>query len=72
MSSSWQQTLIAPYSVRAAPGAPVSVPIEWDELDDPSLRPDQWTIRTVLDRIEDVGDPMAPMLRDAQELPALT
>ena len=72
VSSSWQQTLTAPYSVRAAPGAPVSVPIEWDELDDPSLRPDQWTIRTVLDRIEDVGDPMAPMLRDAQELPALT
>jgi bifunctional non-homologous end joining protein LigD len=66
------KTLVAPYSVRAAPGAPVSVPIEWDELDDPSLRPDQWTIRTVLDRIEDVGDLMAPMLRDAQELPALT
>ena len=25
--------------------------IEWDELDDPSLQPDQWTIRTVLDAI---------------------
>jgi bifunctional non-homologous end joining protein LigD len=70
--SSWEKTLVAPYSVRAAPGAPVSVPIEWDELDDPSLRPDRWTIRTVLDRIEELGDPMAPMLRDAQDLPALT
>ena len=39
------KTLVAPYSVRAAPGAPVSMPITWDELDDPDLRPDRWTIR---------------------------
>lgn len=31
------KTLVAPYSVRPRPGAPVSVPIEWDELDDPKL-----------------------------------
>ena len=29
----------------AAPGAPVSVPITWDELDDPELRSDRWTVR---------------------------
>ena len=28
-----------------APGAPVSAPIDWDELDDPDLRPDGFTIR---------------------------
>jgi bifunctional non-homologous end joining protein LigD len=66
------KTLVAPYSVRAAAGAPVSVPIEWGELDDPDLASDRWTIRTVLDRIQEVGDPMAAMLRDAQELPVLT
>ena len=33
------KTLVAPYSPRAAPGAPVSAPIEWDELDDPGLDP---------------------------------
>ena len=33
------KTLVAPYSLRPAAGAPVSVPLEWDELDDPELRP---------------------------------
>ena len=37
------KTLVAPYSVRPAPGAPVSAPITWDELDDPALRPNRWT-----------------------------
>lgn len=55
-STSWQdvldytqnainKTLVAPYSARPRPGAPVSMPISWDELDDPSLRPDGFTLR---------------------------
>ena len=40
------KTLVAPYSPRASAGAPVSAPIDWDELDDPALRPDGFTIRT--------------------------
>jgi bifunctional non-homologous end joining protein LigD len=64
------KTLVAPYSVRASPGAPVSVPIAWDELDDPDLRSDQWTIRDVAARLADVGDLMAPMLQRAQRLPS--
>ena len=35
-----------PSAPARCPGAPVSVPITWDELDDPDLRPDRWTIRT--------------------------
>ena len=38
------KTLVAPYSVRPVGTAPVSAPIDWDELDDPELRPDRWTI----------------------------
>lgn len=30
------------------------------ELDDPEPRSDRWTIRTVLDRLADVGEPLAP------------
>ena len=65
------KTLVAPFSARPAPGAPVSVPIEWDELDDPDLRPDRWTIRTVLDRLQAVGDPLAPLIGQPQRLPSL-
>ncbi|MDT8915932.1 DNA polymerase ligase N-terminal domain-containing protein [Amycolatopsis sp. PS_44_ISF1] len=65
------KTLVAPYSVRPRPGAPVSVPLEWDELDDPDLRPDRWTIRTVADRVTTVGDPFSALLGLAQRLPEL-
>lgn len=65
------RTLVAPYSTRPAPGAPVSMPISWDELDDPDLRPDRWTLRTALERIGSVGDPFAGVLTDRQVLPPL-
>lgn len=65
------KTLVAPYSPRPAPGAPVSAPIEWDELDDPALRPDRFTIRTVLRRVEENGDLFRDVLSGEQRLPAL-
>ena len=58
--------------MRAAPGAPVSVPIPWDELDDPELRPDRWTIETIGERIRQVGDPLAPLIGVQQRLPAFS
>jgi bifunctional non-homologous end joining protein LigD len=65
------KTLVAPFSPRPAAGAPVSVPIRWDELDDPGIRPDRWTIRTVLDRLATAGDPLAPLIGRHQQLPPL-
>ena len=65
------KTLVAPYSVRPAESAPVSTPIAWDELDDPDLRSDRWTIRTVVERVERLGDLFAPAQTDEQELPPL-
>ena len=65
------KTLVAPYSPRAAPGAPVSAPIAWEELDDPDLRPDGFTIRTVLDRVAERGDLFGGMLAVEQTLPPL-
>jgi bifunctional non-homologous end joining protein LigD len=65
------KTLVAPYSPRPVPGAPVSAPIEWDELDDPGLSPDTFTIRNVLGRIADKGDLFRDVLHSTQRLPAV-
>ncbi len=65
------KTLVAPYSPRAAPGAPVSAPIDWAELDDPALRPDGFTIRTILARVAELGDLFRPVLGEGQHLPPL-
>jgi bifunctional non-homologous end joining protein LigD len=65
------KTLVAPFSARPAPGAPVSVPIHWDELDDPDLTPDSWTIASIGQRLHEVGDPLAPLIGRQQRLPAL-
>ena len=65
------KTLVAPYSPRPAPGAPVSMPVTWEELDDPALRPDGFPLRTALDRVAERGDLFAPALGPGQELPAL-
>jgi len=63
------KTLVAPYSPRPAAGAPVSAPIEWEELDDPGLRPDGVTIRTVGQRLAERGDPFRTVLGGGQVLP---
>lgn len=66
------KTLVAPYSPRASAGAPVSMPIEWDELDDPGLRPDRWTVRDAVARVAERGDLFRPVLDSPQPLPKLT
>jgi bifunctional non-homologous end joining protein LigD len=71
-TQNWRnRTLVAPYSPRPASGLPVSAPISWDELDDPALRPDRWTIRSILPRLLERGDLFAAALGPGQDLPKL-
>jgi bifunctional non-homologous end joining protein LigD len=65
MRNAYAQTAVAPYSVRARPGAPVATPLDWAELEDPALTPHQFTLRTVGDRLDRLGasDPWAGMPR---------
>jgi bifunctional non-homologous end joining protein LigD len=51
-------TAACSYSTRARPGAPVCVPIDWDELDG-SLRPDQFNVRNLERRLNEHDDPWA-------------
>ncbi|MGI9031209.1 MAG: hypothetical protein ACR2HP_14690 [Ilumatobacteraceae bacterium] len=64
-------SFVAPFCVLPAPGAPVVVPLGWDELDDPDLRPDRFTVSTIADRLARVGDPLAPLIGEEQRLPTL-
>jgi bifunctional non-homologous end joining protein LigD len=61
-------TSVAAFSTRARAGAPVSVPIAWDELS-PRLRPDRFTVRSVPRRLRTIGaDPWAGYARSARPL----
>ena len=66
MRNGYAQTAVAPYSVRARPAAPVAVPLHWDEVGDPALRPDAVILRSIGARLEwlrGTGDPWAGMPR---------
>ncbi|MEU2280495.1 non-homologous end-joining DNA ligase [Streptomyces sp. NPDC013178] len=42
--NAYAQTAVAPFAVRARPGAPVATPVTWEQLDDPALGPRRWTV----------------------------
>ena len=65
------KSIVAPYSVRAKPGAPVSTPLRWDEVREGKLRSGDFTIRTVRDRLEQVDDIFRAICNHAQPLPKL-
>jgi bifunctional non-homologous end joining protein LigD len=65
------QLIVTPYSVRPLPGAPVSMPLKWDEVNE-SLDPRNYTIRNALDRMERMGhDPVLPALEEKPDLGAI-
>ncbi|MGO4770511.1 DNA ligase D [Flavobacterium sp. W22_SRS_FK3] len=61
------QTLAAPYSVRPKPGATVSTPLEWSEVNS-KLHPSQFTIKNVLKRFEKKGDLWTPVLSKGADI----
>jgi bifunctional non-homologous end joining protein LigD len=67
--NTYAQTVVAPYAVRALPGAPVAVPLAWDELEAPGLHAQRWTLRMLPERLDAVGDPWADIARHARALP---
>lgn len=51
----YAHTAVAPYSIRAKAGAPVAAPLNWDELDDPEFRSNNFTILNIFERLENIG-----------------
>jgi bifunctional non-homologous end joining protein LigD len=69
--NTYAQTTVAPYAVRAIPGAPVATPLAWEELEDPELHPRRWTLATVPERLERSGDPWERIGSAARALPRI-
>ena len=62
------QLIVAPFIVRPLPGATVSMPLTWDEVNS-TLDPRAFTIRTALERMDAKGaDPMLPVLGESPDL----
>jgi bifunctional non-homologous end joining protein LigD len=61
------KTIASVYSARPRPNAPVSTPLHWDEVDE-SVDPSSYTMRGVLERVEQHGDVYAGVLTTKQSL----
>jgi bifunctional non-homologous end joining protein LigD len=65
------QTVVPAFAIRPRDGAPVAMPITWEELErDEQLNARTWTIRTACERMTTVGDPWAGFSRAARSLQA--
>ena len=70
LQNGYGKTIVAPYSPRAADGAPVSTPLKWSELDD-LVDVAVFNLTTVPGRVQAVGDLFAPALTAGVRLPRL-
>ncbi|GAA3168062.1 non-homologous end-joining DNA ligase [Streptomyces virens] len=64
--NAYAQTAVAPYTVRALPGAPVATPFPWDRLDDPDLHARRWTVADAVEQAR--SDPWAALPRRGRAL----
>jgi bifunctional non-homologous end joining protein LigD len=67
MRNAYAQTAVTPYAVRALPGAPVAVPLEWAELSRLAA-PQPYTIKTIARRLARKGDPWKDIGRRARAI----
>jgi bifunctional non-homologous end joining protein LigD len=70
LRNAFGQTIVAPYSVRRRPRAPVSTPLDWEEVD-VRFDPSRYNLRTIERRIAG-PDPWADFWRRRQSLPAIS
>jgi bifunctional non-homologous end joining protein LigD len=70
MQNGYGKTVVAPYSLRAIDGAPVSAPLKWSEITK-KLDPLKFNLRTMPDRLAKVGDLFADVFKNKAKLPAI-
>ncbi len=67
--NAYAQTVVAPYSVRARPSAPIAAPVAWSDVESDALRPDGVTIRNVWEWLRGRDDPWTRMHTSSRPLP---
>jgi bifunctional non-homologous end joining protein LigD len=68
MRNAYGQTAVAPYSVRAFPGAPVAMPLTWRDLEREDIGPRTFTIRSADEYLHMNGDPWRGIGRRAHSI----
>jgi bifunctional non-homologous end joining protein LigD len=68
LRNAYGQTGVAPYTVRAKPGAPVATPLDWAELADSRLHSQSYTLRNIFHRLSQKADPWQNMMDHARSL----
>ena len=71
LRNGYAQTVVAPYSVRALEGAPVAVPLFWEELDKKNFHGSYFNIQSVIQRIESGNNPWRGIEKSGRSLPEL-
>jgi bifunctional non-homologous end joining protein LigD len=66
--NAYGQHAVAPYAVRALPGAPVATPIEWSELSNADMGPRRYTVQNIFRRLGQRDDPWQGAWRHARSL----
>ncbi len=66
--NAYGQHAVAPYALRARPGAPVATPVDWDELSGRDVSPRRWTISNLFRRLGQRDDPWRGAWRHARSL----
>jgi bifunctional non-homologous end joining protein LigD len=68
MQNAYGKSVVAPYSVRPKPGAPVSAPVTWDEVKKKKIKIADFTIANMVSRLKSNDDLFARVLTDKQSL----
>lgn len=68
LRNAYAQNSVAPYALRAKPGAPVATPLDWDELSDAGLHSQSYTVKNIFRRLGQKEDPWKEIMRHARSL----
>jgi bifunctional non-homologous end joining protein LigD len=69
MRNAYAQTVVAPYTMRARPGATVAMPVHWAEVENGGLSPQRFALRTIAVELNGREDPWADIGQRSSALP---